>query len=611
MSIKTGNILTVVIPTNNLNGDFPKLIKTIREATSKQIEVILVIDQKKTDTIIWKVEYLKILSVIPLQILYSDSRSPGGARNLGLQRVVTPWVAFWDSDDEPQIESFYEMVTAASSMPSIGVAVGNFLVVSEVARESTLHATRYKNFYHSVAMRPGLWRFAFRVDFISDQRFSESKLGEDQLFLARLNLRADETYFSEKIVYKYFSGIAGSLTSSNVAYEDLARVLNAFFECYKEQKLRKYGMLMSGRILLTIVKASFKNRRRFSLKLAGSWNFEAILFYFKTLCILLFSGALRQKIYKSNVVTIHLAGGLGNQLFQLAAGLSVAKNGSILIEPALAFPRRNAEGLIEIADFFLPSNVLIDVDRAYSYPTHKFTNFILRLSGSATKSRIIKNLPIVRLIGNYLMRKYLRRSVNLVVSEGLGYSEALEENSNAPYLIGLFQSYKWLEDQGTRSKMESLRLREEGIEFRSLRDLALKEKPLVVHIRLGDYLAESEFGILDVNYYRKAIQKVLAADDKIWVFTNDEMLARQIFPKEYSQYVRWVTDTKLSSSQTLELMRYGTSFVIGNSTFSWWGALLNYSHSDRIVAPTPWFKSTESPRALIPPHWVTVPASYL
>jgi hypothetical protein len=159
--------------------------------------------------------------------------------------------------------------------------------------------------------------------------------------------------------------------------------------------------------------------------------------------------------------------------------------------------------------------------------------------------------------------------------------------------------------------MKSLSLVEESDEFTELRDLANNEKPLVVHIRLGDYKSESEFGILDGDYYREAIYRVLKPDKKIWVFTNEEELARRILPVEFSHMTRWITDVRLSSSETLELMRYGSGFVLGNSTFSWWAAYLNYSGSNLIVAPEPWFKSTDSPKHLIPEHWITVPAKYL
>jgi len=298
-------------------------------------------------------------------------------------------------------------------------------------------------------------------------------------------------------------------------------------------------------------------------------------------------------------------------LFQLAAGLKLANTRSILIEPSLAFPRRNANGRIEISDYILPGKVSVDVERKYSLLAHKFTNFILKLSGNSAKARIFTYLPLLNYVGSVILSGHLKRKTNMVVSQGLGFSDVLDDLVEAPYLIGLFQSYRWLEDVEVNTLMKSLRLVDENSEFKQLCDLAKEEKPLVVHLRLGDYKSESDFGILSGDYYREAIRRVLGANENIWVFTNEEELANEIFPKEYSHMVRWITDGTLSSSQTLELMRHGASFVIGNSTFSWWAAFLNHSGSDRVVAPSPWFQSTTSPKDLIPKNWIKVPAQYV
>jgi hypothetical protein len=57
-----------------------------------------------------------------------------------------------------------------------------------------------------------------------------------------------------------------------------------------------------------------------------------------------------------------LMGGLGNQLFQLAAGLSFSSDGTLLVDD-LGKPRRNKQNLAEIESFTLPDNVrVIHVD---------------------------------------------------------------------------------------------------------------------------------------------------------------------------------------------------------------------------------------------------------
>jgi hypothetical protein len=209
-------------------------------------------------------------------------------------------------------------------------------------------------------------------------------------------------------------------------------------------------------------------------------------------------------------------------------------------------------------------------------------------------------------VGKLILSRYLKRKTNIVISEGLGFSDVLDKSIEAPYLIGLFQSYRWVEDVRVKTLMKSLRLVDETSEFKKLLNLAKEEKPLVVHIRLGDYKSESDFGILSGDYYREAIGRVLEANENIWVFTNEEELANQIFPKEYSHKVRWITDGTLSSSQTLELMRHGASFVIGNSTFSWWAAKLARDESAQVVAPSPWFRSAPTHLELLPSNWLTI-----
>jgi hypothetical protein len=52
-------------------------------------------------------------------------------------------------------------------------------------------------------------------------------------------------------------------------------------------------------------------------------------------------------------------------------------------------------------------------------------------------------------------------------------------------------------------------------------------------------------------------------------------------------------------------MRLGHGFVIANSSFSFWGAMLaNRSEDIDVVAPEPWFSGMPEPRDLIPPNWL-------
>jgi hypothetical protein len=71
---------------------------------------------------------------------------------------------------------------------------------------------------------------------------------------------------------------------------------------------------------------------------------------------------------------------------------------------------------------------------------------------------------------------------------------------------------------------------------------------------------------------------------------------------------RWFTDKNLNSAETLELMRCGKAYIIANSTFSWWGAMLSNSENPMVICPDRWFKSQAEPLHLIPKYWKRVPA---
>jgi hypothetical protein len=66
-------------------------------------------------------------------------------------------------------------------------------------------------------------------------------------------------------------------------------------------------------------------------------------------------------------VHVTLTGGLGNQLFQLAAGLSLFKEMPInlILDSGLGRPRRNEDGLPEIASFEFNNQLIYNNNQIY------------------------------------------------------------------------------------------------------------------------------------------------------------------------------------------------------------------------------------------------------
>jgi hypothetical protein len=90
----------------------------------------------------------------------------------------------------------------------------------------------------------------------------------------------------------------------------------------------------------------------------------------------------------------------------------------------------------------------------------------------------------------------------------------------------------------------------------------------------------------------------------IWVFSDEIELAKEKIPEIYLDRVRWIENVDNSSAASLDAMRLGHGYVIANSTFSWWGAMLSVNTEAPVVAPKKWFRNAPDPVDLIPDSWI-------
>ena len=156
----------------------------------------------------------------------------------------------------------------------------------------------------------------------------------------------------------------------------------------------------------------------------------------------------------------------------------------------------------------------------------------------------------------------------------------------------------------------SINLKNLKPEFVNLVELARVEKPILVHVRLGDYVSIDSFGIPNKKYYENAITYILENSQlkTIWLFSNEPEKALNFLPESSKKQIRVISDSGWTPAETLELMRHCHAYVIANSTFSWWGAYLSYNQKSLRVGPTPWFKGEASPKDIIPESWKTFQA---
>jgi len=313
-------------------------------------------------------------------------------------------------------------------------------------------------------------------------------------------------------------------------------------------------------------------------------------------------------------VSIQITGGLGNQLFQFAAGLSLVEGepDQLDIEQKLGKPRSASKTNADLLGFTWPHPLnIIEVNQSrVSEFMSRVTGYCLRLGVKPShleSKRFIRST--ILFLTSFLISMFLRKRKNVVIGSGVGYSKLDNDYSN-PYLVGYFQSYKYAEKN--HQYLVKARIQNVGPELEELNLAAIEEMPLVVHLRFGDYLLEENFGIPSREFYSTGINKLLAKGSckSIWVFSDDLPKAREKLDLKETLPIRWINSVDDSVVATLQAMRLGRAYVIANSTFSWWAAYLSLNPCAEVVAPSPWFAGMEDPEELIPPNWEQLDAGY-
>lgn len=301
-----------------------------------------------------------------------------------------------------------------------------------------------------------------------------------------------------------------------------------------------------------------------------------------------------------------LAGGLGNQLFQLSAGLAMSSRNKVSLITNMLNPRCDNRNNPDIFQFVLPEEVCrVDLQTISKFQ-RKFAFFLLRLS--ATR-KIKISTAVVRFIAinvsNRIFSQALRARIKVQLPEGLGFCSKLRFNENS-LSVGYFQSFKWAMRPDVLRLLKGMQTRHSEDEIRIMEELAEEDCPLIVHFRLGDYLNEDDFGIPSKKYYKDAIEKQLSTRKykSIWAFSDDQKKAAKLIPSGLNVPVKWNVSFDETNVGSLQAMRYGKGYVIANSTFSWWGAFLSFEENPLVITPSPWFKNLETPKDLIPEKWL-------
>jgi hypothetical protein len=118
---------------------------------------------------------------------------------------------------------------------------------------------------------------------------------------------------------------------------------------------------------------------------------------------------------------------------------------------------------------------------------------------------------------------------------------------------------------------------------------------VAVQIRLGDYL-HSVHDVINQNYFFNAINYLVIEkkllDPRFFIFSNDSKKSRQLLSAFKFQFIYVDINDNDHGAYDMFLMTQCHHFIISNSTFGFWPALLSVRTNNKIVIqPSKWLKT--------------------
>lgn len=252
-------LISAIVPIAGFPNGTKQIESWISNSDLRSFEVILVIDSAQDRTRNETLEIAqRIGALTKVQVLVSESRNPGGSRNLGLEAASGDWVVFWDCDDAPNPSQFLEMISQAIEI-NAQIAVGEFAIQSGVQRlDKTFDSHSTENVLEIIALNPGLWRFALKSDLAKRTKFPDLMMAEDQIYLANIFEREPNLYIFKENVYTYWRYQSNQLTVSVSALNQLISALDVFINKYKNRQCTPILMVITRLTISAVKKAGIQ-----------------------------------------------------------------------------------------------------------------------------------------------------------------------------------------------------------------------------------------------------------------------------------------------------------------------------------------------------------------
>lgn len=292
------------------------------------------------------------------------------------------------------------------------------------------------------------------------------------------------------------------------------------------------------------------------------------------------------------MIYLKLTGGLGNQLFQYAAGMALAEHH----HTGLKLDIRNLE-----------KNPL------RSYELHNFNISAEIAASDELKIFDSERRSFVSDCADRFMRKlkpYYRQ--NIYYEQGFHHDPNFFKAPKQVYLVGYWQSEKYFKHMSQTIRNECRVVPSPEKTNIELLETISRCNAVCIHVRRGDYANDSKtrdyHGLCSPDYYEQATRQLCrkVVSPHFFVFSDDMEWTRNMI--KLPGPTTFVDHNPLKNAfEDFRLMCKCRHHIIANSSFSWWAAWLSEHDEKTVFAPKKWFnKNNLNTKDLIPEKWSTL-----
>ena len=305
----------------------------------------------------------------------------------------------------------------------------------------------------------------------------------------------------------------------------------------------------------------------------------------------------------NNIIVTRISNGLGNQLFQYAAAYALAKKlkRKLLIDDESAyFKKKDSLRKYELHNFNLSSHI---IDEKY-----KFNNYVLD-----AKRKFLKKIDFLLTKKNFIIES---KDQNKKTSF---YNIKVCDPNDILFIEGYFESSRYFEETKLDIQNEFLFKSEEIYSSNKYLELINNNNVVAITIRQNRYSEQKkkpndilEGKIKSDNFMQNTINYIDRAvnffdkkinNPKYLIWSNDFFNLRQHFNENKFYFVLNEKNKTLNDFYLLTKCKY---FIVGPTSFGWWGAWLSKYNNKIILRPADSVLNPSNNLDFWPEKWVSI-----